>query len=47
MPNDKLRPAPAVGIEIPTGYNEIPLGDLDTLLRTVGPAITESVPEDL
>ena len=47
MPNDKLRPAPAVGIEIPPGYNEIPLGDLDGLMQTVGPVITESVPGDL
>ncbi|MGW1740573.1 hypothetical protein ACWCPQ_17380 [Nocardia sp. NPDC001965] len=47
MPNDKLRPAPAVGIEIPPGYNEIPLGDLDTLLPIVGPVITESVPDEL
>ncbi|MGW0178446.1 hypothetical protein [Nocardia sp. NPDC003345] len=44
MPNDKLRPAPAIGIEIPPGYNEIPLGDLETLLQNAGPLITESVP---
>lgn len=45
MPNDNLRPAPPVGIEIPPGYNEIPLGDLDTLMRTAGPVLTESVPD--
>ncbi|MEU4433506.1 hypothetical protein ACH474_00565 [Nocardia rhamnosiphila] len=45
MPNDKLRPAPPIGIEIPPGYNEIPLGDLDTLMRSARPVITESVPD--
>ncbi|MFI5718024.1 hypothetical protein [Nocardia sp. NPDC051750] len=44
MPNDKLRPAPTIGIDIPPGYNEIPLDDLDTLMQTVGPVITDSVP---
>ncbi|WP_327147368.1 hypothetical protein [Nocardia sp. NBC_01329] len=45
MPNDKLRPAPPVGIDIPPGYNEIPLGDLDTLMQTARPVITASVPD--
>lgn len=45
MVNDKLRPPPAIGIDIPPGYNEIPLGDLDTLMQTVRPIITESVPD--
>ncbi|MGI5216988.1 hypothetical protein [Nocardia sp. CA-290969] len=44
MPNNKLRRAPTIGIEIPHGYNEIPLGDLDALMQTAGPMITESVP---
>ncbi|NKY61046.1 hypothetical protein [Nocardia flavorosea] len=44
MPNDKLRSAPTIGIEIPHGYNEIPLGDLDALMQRVGPVITDSVP---
>ncbi|WP_063058870.1 hypothetical protein [Nocardia sienata] len=45
MPKDKLRPAPAIGIEIPSGYNEIPLGDLETLIQTAAPVITASVPD--
>jgi hypothetical protein len=45
MPNHKLRPAPPIGIAIPPGYNEIPLGDLDTLIQTARPVITESVPD--
>lgn len=47
MPNDKLRPAPTIGIDIPPGYNEIPLGDLDALMRTAQPMIAESVPEHM
>ncbi|MFI6313574.1 hypothetical protein ACIBEK_26025 [Nocardia fusca] len=45
MPNDKLRPGPPVGIDIPPGYNEIPLGNLETLMQNARPAITESVPD--
>lgn len=47
MQPDKLRPAPTIGIEIPHGYNEIPLGDLDTLMQTVRPVITDSVPGEM
>ncbi|MEU1955239.1 hypothetical protein [Nocardia rhamnosiphila] len=47
MPNDKLRPAPPVGIDIPHGYNEIPLDDLDTLMQTAGPVISASVPDGM
>lgn len=47
MSNDKLRPAPTIGIDIPPGYNEIPLGNLDALMKTAQPVIAESVPEHM
>ncbi|WP_328388626.1 hypothetical protein [Nocardia sp. NBC_00416] len=44
MPDDKLRPAPTLGIDIPPGYNEIPLGDLDTLLESARVMLADAVP---
>lgn len=45
MPENRLRRAPTIGVDIPPGYHEIPLSNLEEIADKSRALIEESVPE--